>query len=286
MKPEKKEKQDSFDQEKVVSLYFDEMERQYLTREQEVELSRRIRQGRVRKQEDREAVNQLCESCLPLVASIAKKYKGSNGAEFMDLVQEGNLGLMRAAEKFDHRFGCRFGTYATYWVRRFMRNYINGKAKTIHVPVNMERDRRRMGWKTNPFRNVHGREPAAEELAEIMDMPVKHVKQCLASDSHPVPLVSRDESMAGRGLTEDRLPDSEAPKPDWNIALEQIQTQLKASGVFSERDLDILRRRYYLEERLEQIGRRYRISRERVRQIEKKLIKAMRRIAKNFPLKP
>jgi len=260
-----------------VKAYFDEIgERPLLTREEEVQLAQRIEEG------DEEAKEELAVANLRLVISIAKKYRNF-GLSFLDLIQEGNVGLMKAVEKFDWRKGYKFSTYATWWIRQAILRAITNRSRTIRVPAHMSELIREINKVERKYIQEHGEEPGAEDLAEELDVTpekVRHAKKTAQrTTSLDKPL--NDEG-AETNVLGDIMPDNNLPNPEEESLQSLLKDQLKQllHEVLTDRERRVVQLRYGLEDyhprTLNEVGKVFGISRERVRQIQKQAINKLK----------
>lgn len=266
-------KEESFTEDSV-RLYLREIGRVKMIKpDEEIELARRIAKG------DKDAKKKLIQANLRLVISIAKKYV-NRGLPFQDLIQEGNLGLIRAAEKFDHTKGFKFSTYATWWIRQAISRGLADKSRTIRVPVHMVESINKMKKTSAKLAQELGRKPTEQELSVAMELPVGKIQEIIAADREPIsmemPLNRDEETYLG-----DLIEDSESTRPDSNTEEELMREDLnRMLSQLTPRERDIMHLRYGLEDgrqrTLEEVGRLFNITRERVRQIEHKAFRKLR----------
>lgn len=240
-----------------------------LSPEEEIDLAQRIKNG------DRSARKKLAEANLRLVVSIAKRYVG-RGMLFLDLIQEGNLGLIKAVEKFDFKKGFKFSTYATWWIRQAITRAIADQARTIRIPVHMVETINKLIRVSRQLLQELGREPQPEEIAKIMDMPVDKVREIMKIAQEPVsletPIGEEEDSHLG-----DFIPDDEAPAPADAAAFRMLKEQLlKILNTLTPREEKVLRLRFGLDDgrarTLEEVGKEFNVTRERIRQIDRKSV--------------
>ena len=245
-----------------------------LTQEQEQELGERLAQG------DKEAREELIQSNLRLVVSVAKRYNGkSTKLSFLDLIQEGNIGLMRAVDKWDYTLGYKFSTYATWWIKQAISKALADQSRAIRIPPNVIEKLSRLNKITNELAIELGREPLIKEIAERMGEKESKVKEWRAIIKEPVSIDQRinedDEATLG-----DLVADEEETSPIENIHQEQVSKKIvSVLSTLEEREADIIRRRFGIGMRpqtLEEVGRDYSLSKERVRQIEEKAMRKLR----------
>ncbi len=266
-----------------VRMYLKEIGRvPLLTAEEEVELAKRIEQG------DEEAKQRLAEANLRLVVSIAKRYVG-RGMLFLDLIQEGNMGLIKAVEKFDFRKGFKFSTYATWWIRQAITRAIADQARTIRIPVHMVETINKLIRVSRQLLQELGREPTPEEIAEEMGLSPEKVREIMKIAQEPVsletPIGEEDDSHLG-----DFIPDDDAQAPADAAAYELLKEQLKdVLDTLSEREENVLRLRFGLDDgrtrTLEEVGKVFGVTRERIRQIEAKALRKLRHPSRSKRLK-
>lgn len=266
-----------------VRMYLKEIGRvKLLTADEEVQLALRIEQG------DDEAKQELAEANLRLVVSIAKRYVG-RGMQFLDLIQEGNMGLMKAVEKFDYRRGFKFSTYATWWIRQAITRAIADQARTIRIPVHMVETINKLIRIQRQLLQDLGREPLPEEIGAEMDMPTEKVRNILKIAQEPVsletPIGEEDDSHLG-----DFIEDQDATSPADHAAYEMMKKQLEnVLDTLTDREENVLRLRFGLDDgrtrTLEEVGKVFGVTRERIRQIEAKALRKLRHPSRSKQLK-
>ncbi|WP_027407833.1 RNA polymerase sigma factor RpoD [Anoxybacteroides tepidamans] len=266
-----------------VRMYLKEIGRvPLLSAEEEIELAKRIEQG------DEDAKRRLTEANLRLVVSIAKRYVG-RGMLFLDLIQEGNMGLIKAVEKFDYRKGYKFSTYATWWIRQAITRAIADQARTIRIPVHMVETINKLIRVQRQLLQDLGREPSPEEIAEEMDLTPEKVREILKIAQEPVsletPIGEEDDSHLG-----DFIEDQDATSPSEHAAYELLKEQLEdVLDTLTDREENVLRLRFGLDDgrtrTLEEVGKVFGVTRERIRQIEAKALRKLRHPSRSKRLK-
>ena len=266
-----------------VRMYLKEIGRvQLLTAEEEISLAKRMEEG------DAAAKDRLTEANLRLVVSIAKRYVG-RGMMFLDLIQEGNLGLIKAVEKFDFRKGFKFSTYATWWIRQAITRAIADQARTIRIPVHMVETINKLIRVERQLLQTLGRAPTAEELAREMQMPVEKVREITKIAQDPVsletPIGEEEDSHLG-----DFIPDDDVLAPSEAASFTLLKEQLlEVLGTLTDREEKVLRLRFGLDDgrarTLEEVGKEFHVTRERIRQIEAKALRKLRHPSRSKKLR-
>jgi RNA polymerase sigma factor, sigma-70 family len=266
-----------------VRMYLKEIGRvPLLSAEEEIQLAKRMEGG------DEEAKRRLAEANLRLVVSIAKRYVG-RGMLFLDLIQEGNLGLIKAVEKFDYIKGFKFSTYATWWIRQAITRAIADQARTIRIPVHMVETINKLIRVSRQLLQELGREPAPEEIAKVMDIPVERVREIMKIAQEPVsletPIGEEEDSHLG-----DFIPDEDAPAPAEAASFILLKEQLEeVLDTLTPREEKVLRLRFGLDDgrtrTLEEVGQEFGVTRERIRQIEAKALRKLRHPSRSKKLK-
>ena len=274
---------DSVNIDDPVRLYLKEIGKiPLLSAEEEIECAKKMMDG------DEKARKKLSEANLRLVVSIAKKYVG-RGMLFLDLIQEGNLGLIKAVEKFDYRNGYKFSTYATWWIRQAITRAIADQARTIRIPVHMVETINKLIRTSRHLLQQLGREPSIEEFAAEMEMPVERVKEIKKVAQEPVsletPIGEEEDSHLG-----DFIPDDDAPSPSELAAYTLLREQLEEIiQTLTPREAKVLKLRFGLEDgkarTLEEVGKEFQVTRERIRQIEAKALRKLRHPSRSKKLK-
>ena len=253
-----------------------------LSPEEEIELAIRIQNG------DSEAKEILTKANLRLVVSIAKKYVG-RGMMFLDLIQEGNLGLIKAVDKFDHSKGFKFSTYATWWIRQSITRAIADQGRTIRIPVHMVETINKVKKASNMLLHRDGKEPTPEDIAKELGLPVEKVRDILRISQEPVsletPIGEEEDSHLG-----DFIPDEEALSPADAAAMTFLKTKVnEVLGTLTQREAEVLKLRYGLgggrAQTLEEVGKVFNVTRERIRQIEAKALRKLRHPSRSKHLK-
>lgn len=266
-----------------VKVYLKEIGRvPLLTADEEVDLAVKMSEG------DLQARKRLSEANLRLVVSIAKRYVG-RGMQFLDLIQEGNLGLIKAVEKFDHTKGFKFSTYATWWIRQAITRAIADQARTIRIPVHMVETINKVKKVSSQLLHKNGHEPTAEEISAELDMPADKVREIMRVAQEPVsletPIGEEEDSHLG-----DFIPDDDAPAPADAASHTLLKEQLsEVLQTLTPREEKVLRLRFGLEDgrsrTLEEVGKEFNVTRERIRQIEAKALRKLRHPSRSKRLK-
>ena len=274
---------DGFAIDDPVKIYLKEIGRvPLLSMEEEKQLAERMAQG------DTNAKKRLCEANLRLVVSIAKKFVG-RGMQFLDLIQEGNLGLLKAVEKFDYNKGFKFSTYATWWIRQAITRAIADQARTIRIPVHMVETITKVKKASSQLLHETGHDPTTEEIAERLEMPVERIQEIIRIAQDPVsletPIGEEEDSHLG-----DFIQDDDAPAPADAASLMLLKEQLnEVLSTLSDREARVLRLRFGLEDgrarTLEEVGKEFDVTRERIRQIEAKALRKLRHPSRSKKVK-
>ena len=274
---------ESFSVDDPVRMYLKEIGKvNLLSPDEEIDLAMKMAEG------DREAKKRMAEANLRLVVSIAKRYVG-RGMLFLDLIQEGNLGLIKAVEKFDYSKGYKFSTYATWWIRQAITRAIADQARTIRIPVHMVETINKVMRISRQLLQELGHDPTPEEIAEDMGMPVEKVREILKIAQEPVsletPIGEEEDSHLG-----DFIPDEDASEPAEAASFTLLKEQLsEVLGTLTPREEKVLRLRFGIEDgrtrTLEEVGKEFNVTRERIRQIEAKALRKLRHPSRSKKLK-
>ncbi len=266
-----------------VKIYLKEIGRvPLLSTDEEIQLAQRMAEG------DKYAKKRLSEANLRLVVSIAKKYVG-RGMQFLDLIQEGNLGLIKAVEKFDYTKGFKFSTYATWWIRQAITRAIADQARTIRIPVHMVETITKVKKVSSQLLHENGHDPSPEEIADKLQMPVEKVREIMRVAQDPVsletPIGEEEDSHLG-----DFIPDDDAPAPAEAASHTLLKEQLnEVLSTLTDREAKVLKLRFGLEDgkarTLEEVGQRFDVTRERIRQIEAKALRKLRHPSRSKKVK-
>ena len=270
-----------------VKIYLKEIGRvPLLSGNEEIELARLMAEGTPL--EAKRAKQRLSEANLRLVVSIAKKYVG-RGMQFLDLIQEGNLGLIKAVEKFDYNKGFKFSTYATWWIRQAITRAIADQARTIRIPVHMVETITKVKKVSSQLLHENGHDPTAEEIAERLELPVERVREIMRIAQDPVsletPIGEEEDSHLG-----DFIPDDDAPAPADAASHTLLKEQLdEVLSTLTDREANVLRLRFGLidgrSRTLEEVGAQFNVTRERIRQIEAKALRKLRHPSRSKKVK-
>lgn len=272
------------DEDDILQIYLKEIARVKLLKSQEEKVLGR----QIREEKSEIAKRKLVQANLRLVVSIAKRYAGQ-GVLFMDLVQEGSIGLIRAAEKFDYRKNFKFSTYATWWIRQAITRAIADQARTIRIPVHMVETINKVKKVQSQLLHQNGHEPSADEIAAEIDMPVDKVREIMRVAQEPVsletPIGEEEDSHLG-----DFIPDNDAPAPADAASHTMLREQLSdVLSTLTPREAKVLKLRFGLEDgrsrTLEEVGKEFNVTRERIRQIEAKALRKLRHPSRSRKLK-